>query len=298
METLLKSTLNRLGKKWTSITREQKEIILTEKEKDEAIHHAIETAKKHFVWKRFDKKESAENIELKVKSIDWKKEINVEEILRVANENKHAGIEIKEKLKQLEEQEKLDYEQLKKECDASYFFKVMAEGSRNYGKKLIQNEFNKPLIKTICFFLSEDTRFETELNYSLKKGLLIRGVSGIGKTYLVTCVKENKIKQISIYSMIDISDEVREYGGFQAKGKVIYLDDVGSEETVNHYGSKINWFKEFLESYYLNSTDFSRLIISTNCNFDQIQEKYGFRVRSRMKEMFNIIDVQGKDLRK
>jgi DNA replication protein DnaC len=98
--------------------------------------------------------------------------------------------------------------------------------------------------------------------------------------------------------MIDISDEVREYGGFQAKGKVVYLDDVGSEETVNHYGSKINWFKEFLESYYLNSTDFSRLILSTNCNFDQIQEKYGFRVRSRMKEMFNIIDVKGKDLRK
>jgi DNA replication protein DnaC len=98
--------------------------------------------------------------------------------------------------------------------------------------------------------------------------------------------------------MIDISDEVREYGGFQAKGKVVYLDDVGSEETVNHYGSKINWFKEFLESYYLNSTDFSRLIISTNCNFDQIQEKYEFRVRSRMKEMFNIIDVKGKDLRK
>jgi hypothetical protein len=272
-------------------------MILTPEEKEQAVSHAIETAKKHFVWKLWDKKESAENIELKVKSIDWEKEIDVEEILRVANENKHAGIEIKEKLKQLEEQEKLDYEQLKKECDASYFFKVMSCASRNYGKKLIQNEFNKPLIKTICFFLSEDPRFETELNFSLKKGLLIRGISGIGKTYLVNCVKDNKIKPISIYSMIDISDEVREYGGFQAKGKVIYLDDVGSEETVNHYGSKINWFKEFLESYYLNSTDFSRLIISTNCNFDQIQEKYGFRVRSRMKEMFNIIDVKGKDLR-
>jgi DNA replication protein DnaC len=287
-----------LGKKWISIIPEEKEMILTEKEKDEAINHAIEAAKKHLVWKMWDKGESAENIENKIKSIDWKKEISSDEVLRIANENKHTGIEIKVKLKQLEEQEKKNYEELKKECNANYFFKVMAEGSRNYGKKLIQNEFNKPLIKAICFFLSEDPRFETELNYSLKKGLLIRGVSGIGKTYLVTCVKDNKFKPISIYSMIDISDEVREYGGFQTKGKVVYLDDVGSEETVNHYGSKINWFKEFLESYYLNSTDFSRLILSTNCNFDQIQEKYGFRVRSRMKEMFNIIDVKGKDLRK
>lgn len=287
-----------MGKKWISIIPEEKEMILTEKEKDEAINHAIEAAKKHLVWKMWDKGESAENIENKIKSIDWKKEISSDEVLRIANENKHTGIEIKVKLKQLEEQEKKNYEELKKECNANYFFKVMAEGSRNYGKKLIQNEFNKPLIKAICFFLSEDPRFETELNYSLKKGLLIRGVSGIGKTYLVTCVKDNKFKPISIYSMIDISDEVREYGGFQTKGKVVYLDDVGSEETVNHYGSKINWFKEFLESYYLNSTDFSRLILSTNCNFDQIQEKYGFRVRSRMKEMFNIIDVKGKDLRK
>jgi hypothetical protein len=286
-----------LGKKWISIIPEEKEMILTEKEKDEAINHAIEAAKKHLVWKMWDKGESAENIDLKVKSIDWQKEINTEEILRVANENKHAVIEIKEKLKQLEEQEKIEYEKLKKECDAYYFFKVMAQTSRSYGKELIQNEFNKPLITAICYFLSEDPRFE-ELGYSLKKGLLIRGISGIGKTYLVTCVKDNKFKPISIYSMIDISDEVREYGGFQAKGKVVYLDDVGSEETVNHYGSKINWFKEFLESYYLNSTDFSRLILSTNCNFDQIQEKYGFRVRSRMKEMFNIIDVKGKDLRK
>jgi DNA replication protein DnaC len=272
--------------------------ILTEKEKEQAIHNAIEAAKKHMVWKMWDKGEFPENIESKVKSIDWEKEIDIENILYNANENKHHDIDLKVKIKELHEQGKREYEELLKKCDAHYFFKVMASASLNIGKKLIQNEWNKQLIKTICFFLSEDLRFESELNYSLKKGLLIRGVSGIGKTYLVTCVKDNLVKPISVYSMIDVADEVREYGGCQVKGKVIYLDDVGSEETVNHYGSKINWFKEFLESYYLNSKDYSRLIISTNLNFDQIQEKYGFRVRSRMKEMFNIIDVTGKDLRR
>lgn len=270
------------------------EMILTEKECEEAIRNAIEAKKKHLAWKLWSKGESAANIELKVLSVEWEKEINTEAILRTANENKHAEIEIKSELKRQAEQESIEYEKLKKQCDAYYFFKVMAEGSLRQGKKLIQNEYNKPLIKAICFFLSEDPRF----GGSLGKGLLIRGISGLGKTYLFTCVKDNRIKPISIHSMIDVADEVREYGGCQVKGKVIYLDDVGSEETVNHYGSKINWFKEFLESYYLNSNDYSRLIISTNLNFDQIQEKYGFRVRSRMKEMFNVIDVTGKDLRR
>ena len=270
------------------------EMIITEKECEEAIRNAIEAKKKHLAWKLWSKGESAANIELKVLSVEWEKEINTEAILRTANENKHAEIEIKSELKRQAEQESIEYEKLKKQCDAHYFFRVMSEGSLRQGKKLIQNEYNKPLIKSICFFLSEDPRF----NGSLKKGLLIRGISGLGKTYLVTCVKDNLIKPIAVHSMIDIADEVREYGGCQIKGKIIYLDDVGSEETVNHYGSKINWFKGFLESFYLNSKDYSRLIISTNLNFDQIQEKYGFRVRSRMREMFNVIDVTGKDLRR
>ena len=42
---------------------------------------------------------------------------------------------------------------------------------------------------------------------------------------------------------------------------------------------------------------FNKLIISTNNSFDELESKYGFRVRSRLKDMFNIIDVDGKDLR-
>jgi len=78
----------------------------------------------------------------------------------------------------------------------------------------------------------------------------------------------------------------------------LYLDDVGTEEPiVNHYGTKINWFKNFIEMYYLKNKPFNKLIISTNNSFDEIESKYGFRVRSRIKDMFNIIDVQGKDMR-
>ena len=81
--------------------------------------------------------------------------------------------------------------------------------------------------------------------------------------------------------------------------KVIYLDDVGTEEsTLNVYGTKITWFKDFIENYSLDKLKPNKLIISTNCNFDEIEEKYTGRVRSRMAEMFNFIKVTGTDRRK
>jgi len=82
------------------------------------------------------------------------------------------------------------------------------------------------------------------------------------------------------------------------KGGMIYLDDVGSESTpVKHYGTDIHWFKDFIEVWYAKKHPFNKLIISTNLSKKQIEEKYGYRVRSRMEEMFNIIDVNGEDLR-
>jgi len=191
--------------------------------------------------------------------------------------------------------------ELQTRCNAKYFYNLMAWTSENvYRKKLILHDDNKPLIRAICFFFSRDERFETELKLDLNKGLLIRGVSGLGKTFLFRCIENNYVRPISIVSMIDISEEVKEEGYYNLiRNHTIYLDDVGTEEpTVNHYGTKINWFKNFIEMYYLKNQLFNRLVISTNNNFDEIEAKYGFRVRSRMSEMFNIIDVTGKDMRK
>lgn len=141
------------------------------------------------------------------------------------------------------------------------------------------------------------------MGFSFKKGLLIRGVSGLGKTFLVKCIEKNEIKPIKTVSMIEVSYELKQEGEYQIKqgnNRIIYLDDVGTEEaTINHYGTKINWFKDFIETVYLRGVEkgFGGLIISTNNSFAEIEEKYGFRVRSRCKDMFNIIDVTGEDMR-
>jgi DNA replication protein DnaC len=129
--------------------------------------------------------------------------------------------------------------------------------------------------------------------------LLIRGISGLGKTFVPRCLENNELKPLAMFSMVAITEAVKEGGEFDLQtSKHIYLDDVGTEQTViNHFGTKITLFKDFIELYYSKNLPFNRLLISTNCNSNQLEEKYGFRVRSRAREMFNVIDVRGNDMR-
>lgn len=178
----------------------------------------------------------------------------------------------------------------------------MRTKSLDAGKRLVYNDENSFYIKALCYFMSENPKFEDELNLSFKRGMMIRGDYGVGKTHAVKCISDNPLHPIRMYSMIKISKEVDRNGEFiikSGKDSVIYLDDVGTEEAVvNHYGTKINWFKDFIETYYANYNTYNKLIITTNCSFDELENRYGGRVRSRLAEMFNVIDVKGNDFRK
>lgn len=285
----------------TSLNDEPEENILTTREENEVIEHAISRAKNLYRDKMLVLGDKLIDVEFKMSEMDWVGEVDVEGLLKIANSNKHYEIWLKDK----KEQERIDelkrIKDLQERHTAKFFYNTMAWTSLNvYGKELVVNDSNKKLITAICFFLSNDTRFESELGYSFNKGLLVRGVSGLGKTFLFNCVKDNELSPITIYSMIELSEIVKSEGYLELPLNIgiTYLDDVGTEEaTINHYGTKINFFKNFIEKYYLNNTNYSRLVISTNNNFSEIENKYGFRVRSRIKDMFNIIDISGTDMR-
>lgn len=284
----------------TDLNEQPEEMILTAQEEESAIINEITQAKKHKAWKLADKGAKEEEILARLAAINWMQEIDKMEILKNANSNKHYDIWQKEQRKKEQQEEVAKSVELQTRCNAKYFYNLMAWTSENvYQKKLILHDDNTPLIRAICFFFSRDERFETELKYDLNKGLLIRGISGLGKTYLFRCIENNEVRPIEVVSMIYISGVVKEEGSYTLQyPNTLYLDDVGTEEAiVNHYGTKINWFKDFIEMYYLINKPFNQLVISTNNSFDEIESKYGFRVRSRIKDMFNIIDVQGKDMR-
>lgn len=286
----------------TSLEPEKEEYVLTQDEERQAVQSALLAVQRHMIWKMKGMGFLDPQILIKIKETNFDELIDRDNVLKKANSNKLQDLWHQEQRRNEKQKEKDDYKKLCETYTAKNMFSLMKWTSRNdYGKELLVTSDNKKMITTICYFLSNDGRFETELGYSFAKGLLIRGVSGLGKTFVVKCVEKNELNPIRILSMIEIAEQVKlegEYYIWLKENKILYLDDVGTEEaTVNHYGTKINFFKNFIESYYLRNKVFNKLIISTNNNFSEIEEKYGFRVRSRIKDMFNIIDVSGKDMR-
>lgn len=295
--------IQKLVENWnlTNLNESTDEYILTKDEEDYVIANELLSLKQYKAWKMKGLGYTDTQIFEKIESVDCEAELNKELILKQANSNKVYDLWQKEQRKKEKELEELKKEELKKTWTAKHMFRFLQWTSLNvYGKKLLVTDNNKNLITALCFFLSNDSRFETELGFSFTKGLLIRGTAGLGKTYIPKCLSTNELRPISVFSMIEISEEAKDEGDYDLKFTpgIIYIDDVGSEEpTVKHFGTTINWFKSFIEKIYLNTTVFNKLIISTNINFAEIENRYGFRVRSRMKDMFNIIDVTGTDMR-
>lgn len=302
----IKKKLEQLARRLNLIDQNEppEPYLLTKEEEDAVIEHEVNSAKSFAKWKMEQVAMTKDQIEIKIAEIDWEERINRDEILQRTNSIKNHEIWLKEKHIKDKAEEDKKAKELQEHWNAKRVYNLMAWSSQNdYGKKLIVNDDNKKLITSLCFLVSNDIRFETELGYSFSKGLLVRGVSGIGKTHLVRCIEQNLINPILTLSMIEITDDLRAFGEYEIskkENKIIYLDDVGTEETpVVHYGTKIHFFKNFIESVYLSrqGKGFGNLIISTNLSFQQITDKYGFRVSSRMRDMFNVIDVKGTDMR-
>ena len=194
------------------------------------------------------------------------------------------------------------------EWTAKRFAEEMQKRSRDrYGVKLVLNQRTTPLIKAICMLLSHDHRYETECALNRNKGLILRGAPGLGKSWVIGLVADNPIRPVQIVTMHEIVRDILETGQSNRikfnQYEYIYLDDVGTEyaggERIKYFGTEINWFRTFIEMYYAKYPNhFHRLILSTNDNFTTMEEKYGFRVRDRLAEKFNVLDIEGESMRR
>jgi len=83
--------------------------------------------------------------------------------------------------------------------------------------------------------------------------------------------------------------------------KTYCFDDLGTENKLKHFGNECNLMAEILLSRY-DLFISSKLLthITTNLSASEIETLYGNRVRSRMREQFNLIafDKNTNDKRK
>lgn len=277
---------------------------LTPEEEAKAIGNAIEREQKFMAWKMRRILKTEDEIWHKISLIDWNERIDRQKILRQANaiKNQVSWERSQREADRVREINRL--KELSQYWTYGRIYKLMKYNSLHvFGKELNVTPHNLPTIKALCFFIARDDRFFNELKddkgnpYDPRKGLLIRGPSDTGKTHLVRCVEDNGLNPIHSITMLDVTEKVTEDGKYQINSqgkKIIYIDDVGTEESsVKHYGTTILWFKNYIETVYHRTKCYNHLIITTNLNFQELSDQYGFRVASRMREMFNVIDLKG-----
>lgn len=188
--------------------------------------------------------------------------------------------------------------------------------------------FQKNIIEALLLYFTEDERFEeldpkeyndSKSEFSLQKGLWLWGVPGVGKTLLMDMFRINKRQCFGIIQTPKLAylfmqqgdDAVNPYSRIIANGSLfattpfgqknvgVCFNDLGTEPCpINHYQNKINLMEQVLLNAYEAKVPFWHRHVTTNLKADQIEQMYGARIKDRIKQMFNIIDIKGESLRK
>ena len=177
------------------------------------------------------------------------------------------------------------------------------KGIELYGNhfKIIETDY--PIVyKLIAYSLKDEpTCFQYGIN--LNKGILLTGPIGCGKTSLMNLMKyltatEHKFfvkpcRDISFEFIQDGYQIIHKYSNgklYQSEPRTYCFDDLGTENNLKYFGNECNVMAEILLSRYdlfISKKLFTH--ITTNLSATEIEKHYGNRVRSRLREMVNLI---------
>lgn len=183
---------------------------------------------------------------------------------------------------------------------------IEGKGKMMYGKNFALNQSDLPVLYKLLAYYLKDEKTANKYGLSIEKGILLTGPIGVGKTSLINIFKfflKNEDRYI-IKTCRDISFEFIEDGynvihkysrgiSRQVAVKSFCFDDLGVESSLKYYGNECNVMAEILLSRY--DLFVSQKIIThvtTNLSASEIEEIYGNRIRSRMREMFNLISFE------
>lgn len=166
---------------------------------------------------------------------------------------------------------------------------------------------DEPLLFKLCCYYIQDHQTCAKMGIETNKGLLLSGPVGCGKTSLMKLLPYLAPHKTN-YEIIPTRNIVFNFNavGFEVLEKYndtknYCFDDLGVEPTGCHYTKECNVMGEILLSRYdLFKTKNAKTHITTNLNAEELEARYGGRVRSRLREMFNLIsfDSSTTDKRK
>ena len=176
----------------------------------------------------------------------------------------------------------------------------------------IYQEDHELILKLLAYFTNNQQACQ-KYAISLRKGLMLSGPVGCGKTSLMRLFNTLLLPQYKyqVKPCRDISFEFNRDGysvihkystNSYSRGqhKIYCFDDLGTENHLKFYGVECNVMAEILLSRYDQFTLHGlQTHLTTNLTSMDIEEQYGKRVRSRMREMFNLLafDAEVNDKR-
>ncbi|MBW8244841.1 ATPase [Muricauda oceani] len=196
-------------------------------------------------------------------------------------------------------------------CIQYDFEKILAyldvKGRLLFGKKFRIYKEDHEILYKLCNYQVKNWGTCKKLGIDPKKGILLSGPVGCGKTSLMRLIRYIT-PHFTPYDLIPARNIsfafnhigysiIEQYGDH----RFYCFDDLGVEPMGRHYGKDCNVMGEILLSrheLYLNHR--VKTHATTNLNAQELEERYGNRVRSRMRELFNLIgfDKGSRDKRK
>ena len=180
------------------------------------------------------------------------------------------------------------------------------KGHLLFGKNFKIYKEDEPLLFKLCNYFIQDHYSCAQMGIDTNKGLLLSGPVGCGKTSLMKLLIHLAPHKTN-YEIIPTRDIVFNFNakGYDVLGKYnktqnYCFDDLGVEPTGSHYAKECNVMGEillsrydlYIQSGFRQCLRHSKTHITTNLNAKEIENRYGNRVRSRMRAMFNLISFE------
>lgn len=195
---------------------------------------------------------------------------------------------------------------------------IQTKGKEMFGEHFHVIPEDYEVVHKLLTWFMQDKKQAQQFGINLHKGILLTGPIGCGKTSLMSLMRVlvpaqqrfgiKSCREITFDFIKDGYDIIQRYGShaynsisIEPQPHTHCFDDLGAESTFKYYGNQCNVMGEILLSRYDHFISNHMLThATTNLSATELEEYYGNRVRSRMREMFNLIAFDGgaKDKRR